>query len=417
MVTKSALAPWPVFDAEERNAVDAVLRSGRVNYWTGSACRDFEAAWSRTLGTGAHAAPHSLSMANGSLTMDAALRVLGIGPGDEVIVSPRSYVASAMCVVLAGATPVFADVETESGCITPATAEAVRGPRTRAVIPVHIGGWPCDMPAFIQWASTHGLYVIEDCAQAHGGHIDGRALGTFGTFGSWSFCQDKIMTTGGEGGMLSTSDPALHRACWSYSQHGKDYERAFSSEDGAAPGSYRWLVGQEGTNLRMTEMQAAIGLRQLAKLPVWHAARRRNSEIMQEALRGVPRLRVPATPRGHAHYRCTAFVAAESGEPLRDHLLRALHRHGLPAMTGPCGELYRERIFSQRLLTPAAAGRGNLDVEGRLPTARLLGETSLVFPVHHTINEVEMRAYASLVRDCIQDAMERFPAEKPCVAR
>jgi dTDP-4-amino-4,6-dideoxygalactose transaminase len=412
MVTGTKLPRWPVFEPDELAAVDAVLRSGKVNYWTGSACRDFEAAWSRALGTGAPAALHSLSMANGSLTMDAALRALGIGPGDEVIVSPRSYVASAMCVVLAGATAVFADVDFESGCITPATAEAVRSPRTRAVIPVHIGGWPCDMPAFMQWASTHGLHVIEDCAQAHGGHVDGRALGTFGTFGSWSFCQDKILTTGGEGGMLCTSDPALHRACWSYSQHGKDYERAFAHEDGAVPGSYRWLVGREGTNLRMTEMQAAIGLRQLEKLPAWHAARRRNSEIMQAALRGLPCLRVPATPGGHAHYRCMAFVTEGRGRQLRDHLLRALDRCGLPAMSGPCGELYREPIFSERRLTPAATGGGRLDAEGRLTTARLMGETSLAFPVHHTIEEAQMRVYAGLVHDCIREAAARSTARE-----
>jgi dTDP-4-amino-4,6-dideoxygalactose transaminase len=395
---------WPSFDEDEVTRVVDVLRSGKVNYWTGTACREFESAWSA-----AHGGMYSLSMANGSLTMDAALRALGIGPGDEVIVSPRSYVASAMCVLLAGATPVFADVDPESGCITPATAESVRSPRTRAVIPVHIGGWPCDMPGFVRWAHPHGIHILEDCAQSHGGHIGGRALGTFGTFASWSFCQDKIMTTGGEGGMLCTGDPALFKRCWSYTQHGKDHDDALATHSPTVPGSFRWVVRHEGTNLRMTEMQAAIGIRQLAKLPEWSAARRRNSLIMQDALRGVPGIRVPETPKGHAHYRCVAFTDGSDAAGMRDRLLQALHASGIPAMHGSCSEIYREQAFVDRGMTPSAMGRGTLDSDGRLPNARRLGDTSLTFLVHHTIDEGAMRAYAAAARACIERAVTRGP--------
>jgi dTDP-4-amino-4,6-dideoxygalactose transaminase len=406
VVTCIKIPPWPTFDPDELAAVDRVLRSGKVNYWTGTECRDFEAAWSA-----AHAGVHALSMANGSLTMDAALRALDIAPGDEVIVSPRSYVASAMCVVLAGATPVFADVDPESGCITPATAEAVRSDRTRAVIPVHIGGWPCDMPGFVRWAHPHGIHILEDCAQSHGGHIGDRALGTFGTFASWSFCQDKIMTTGGEGGMLCTPDAELHKRCWAYSQHGKDHDGALGRSGPAPgePGDFRWLVDHEGTNLRMTEMQAAIGLCQLRKLQSWVAARRRNSLIMQEALREVGFLRVPRTPDGHSHYRCVAFVEGDDAPPIRNHMLRALHAAGLPGMHGSCSEIYRERLFERRRLTPAAIARGPLDADGRLPTARRLGETALTFLCHHTIDEAPMRAYADAVRQCLLSAVRARP--------
>jgi len=397
MVNHVTIAPWPVFEPDELRAVEHVLRSGRVNYWTGTACRDFEAAWSR-----AHAGVRSLSMANGSLTMDAALRALEIDPGDEVIVSPRSYVASAMCVILAGATPVFADVDPDSGCITPATAEAVRSSRTRAVIPVHIGGWPCDMHGFMDWSRTHGIHVIEDCAQSHGGHVDGKPLGTFGTFASWSFCQDKIMTTGGEGGMLSTADDALFKRCWSFAQHGKDHDEATSAYSASVPGSFRWVVRHEGTNLRMTEMQAAIGLRQLEKLPTWSAARRRNSLIMQEALRGIPGLRVPTTPEGHAHYRCVAFTEGADAPLVRNAMLKALHREGVPAMHGSCSEIYLERTFQDRGRTPSAISRTPLDSDGRLPHARRLGETSLTFLVHHTIEPEAMRSYAARVRATLE---------------
>jgi dTDP-4-amino-4,6-dideoxygalactose transaminase len=324
-------------------------------------------------------------MANGSLTMDAAMRVMGLGPGDEVIVSPRSYVASAMCVALAGATPVFADVDADSGCVTVATLEAARTSRTKAAIPVHIGGWPCDMPAIMAWAERHGILVMEDCAQAHGATVAGRPVGTWGDFASWSFCQDKIMTTGGEGGMLSTPDERRYKAAWIFAQHGKDHDRAFGPHEGGGSG-FRWLVDHAGTNLRMTEMQAAIGLRQLAKLDAWLAARARNAAIMQEALRRVPFLRVPETPAGHAHYRCVAFVEgpiAEAGAR-RDRCLEALRAAGVPGMYGSCSEIYRERFFRDRGFEPA----------GPLPVAHRLGATSLTFLVHHTIDADSMRRYA-----------------------
>ena len=402
-MNKVSLPAWPVFEPDEREAVEAVLRSGRVNYWTGDHCRNFESAWSA-----AHSGTRALSMANGSLTMDAALRAMGVGPGDEVIVSPRSYVASAMCVALVGATPVFADVDPESGCITPATAERVRSDRTRAAIPVHIGGWPSDMPGFTEWAGRHGIHLLEDCAQSHGGHIAGRPLGTFGTFASWSFCQDKIMTTGGEGGMLCTPDADLHRRCWSYAQHGKDHDESLAATTvGGAPGGFRWLVRHEGTNLRMTEMQAAIGICQLQKLPTWVAARRRNSLIMQESLRRVEGLRVPKTPEGHAHYRCVAFTDGDDAAGRRDRCLMMLQAAGIPAMHGSCAEIYRERFFETRRLTPRHLGRGTLDADGRLPVARRLGETSLTFLVHHTIDEQSMQAYATAAADCLASVMSQ----------
>ena len=378
---KTRLPPWPIFEADEIAAVDAVLRSGRVNYWTGDQCKLFERAWSDY-----HGGMHSLAMANGSLTLDTALRVLEIGAGDEVIVSPRSYVASAMCAVLAGAKPVFADVEANSGNMTVASMEAVRTSRTKACIPVHIAGWPCDMPAISAWAAQHGIHLIEDCAQAHGAHIDGRSVGTWGVFSSWSFCQDKIMTTGGEGGMLCTPDLRLWKKAWQYSQHGKDYDLTHAKV--AEPG-FRWLIAHEGTNLRMTEMQAAIGLCQLRKLDDWVARRSRNSAIIQDKLRGLRSMRVPTTPAGHAHYRCMAYAHAAADRPK---LLAALVRAGLQANIGSCSEIYREPIFAQHGLAPNNA----------LPVAHALGETSIALVVHHTIDEVTMHRHAGEVRSALE---------------
>jgi len=325
-------------------------------------------------------------MANGSLTLEVALRVLGVGKGDEVIVTPRSYIASAMSVVLVGARPVFADVDAESGNITVASIEAVRTPRTKACIPVHIAGWPCDMPAISAWGAEHGVHIIEDCAQAHGGAIGDRKVGTWGMFSSWSFCQDKIMTTGGEGGMLCTPDKELWKKAWQFAQHGKDYDLAHSKNIG--PG-FRWLVQHEGTNLRMTEIQAAIGLCQLSKLDDWLARRTRNSKIMQEALRDLGGLRVPKTPKGHAHYRCMAY--AEGGVVVRDRILASLEKAGLFSNVGPCPEIYREPLFADQGIAPTKP----------LPLARALGEASLAFLVHHTIDEESMRRYAKTIAEVV----------------
>jgi len=371
------LPSWPLFEPDELAAVDSVLRSGRVNYWTGDQCKLFERAWSDY-----HGGIHSLAMANGSLTLEVALRVLGVGKGDEVIVTPRSYIASAMSVILVGARPVFADVDAESGNITAASVEVVRTPRTKACLPVHIAGWPCDMPAISAWGAEHDIHIIEDCAQSHGGSIGGRRVGTWGIFSSWSFCQDKIMTTGGEGGMLCTPDKELWKKAWQFAQHGKDYDLSHAVSSGSG---FRWLVEHEGTNLRMTEMQAAIGLCQLRKLDDWLARRTRNSKIMQEALRDLGGLRVPVTPKGHAQYRCMAY--AEGGVVVRDRILALLEKAGFFSNVGPCPEIYREPLFVHQGIAPAKP----------LPVARALGEASLAFLVHHTIDEESMRQYAKKI--------------------
>ena len=378
---RHGLPSWPSFEPDELSAVDLVLRSGRVNYWTGDQCKLFERAWSDY-----HGGIHSLAMTNGSLTLEVALRVLGVGKGDEVIVTPRSYIASAMCVVVAGAKPVFADIDSESGNITVASIEAVRTPRTKACIPVHLAGWPCDMPAISAWGAEHGIHIIEDCAQAHGASIGGKRVGTWGIFSSWSFCQDKIMTTGGEGGMLCTPDKELWKKAWQFAQHGKNYNLAHSKKN--SPG-FRWLVHHEGTNLRMTEMQAAIGLCQLRKLDDWLARRTRNSKIMQEALREVRGLRVPLTPKGHAHYRCMAYE--EGGVVVRDRILASLEKAGLFSNVGPCPEIYCEPLFTDQGIAPAKP----------LPLARALGEASLAFLVHHTIDEESMRRYAKTIAEVV----------------
>ncbi|EHN63229.1 DegT/DnrJ/EryC1/StrS family aminotransferase [Comamonas testosteroni] len=370
-------SPWPSFTTEEANAVQQVLLSNKVNYWTGQECRAFEkefAAWTET--------SHAVALANGTLALDVALKALGIGPGDEVVVTPRTFIASISCVVNAGATPVFADVDLDSGNISAATIAKALTPRTRAVICVHLAGWPCDMDPIMELAEQNGLKVIEDCAQAHGARYKGRSVGSIGHVGAWSFCQDKIMTTGGEGGMVTTNDEALWRAMWSFKDHGKSYAAVYEREH--APG-FRWLHESFGTNWRMLEMQAVIGRIQLKRMPEWTALRTRNALSILAACRKSSALRVPEIPEtiGHAHYKCYAYVdpnqLAEGWS--RDRIVLEINALGVPCYQGSCSEVYLEKAFDSTGWRPAE----------RLPSAKELGDSSLMFLVHPTLTEAEIQ--------------------------
>ena len=377
----SKFSPWPSFTREEADAVHALLLSNKVNYWTGNECRDFEkefAAWAGTR--------HAVALANGTLALDLALQALGIGPGDEVIVTPRTFIASVSCVVNAGATPVFADVDIDSGNLSAATIAPVMTSRTKAVICVHLAGWPCDMDPIMALAAKHGFKVIEDCAQAHGARYKGRPVGGIGHVGAWSFCQDKIMTTGGEGGMVTTDDEALWSRMWSYKDHGKSYDAVYNKQH---PPGFRWLHESFGTNWRMLEMQAVIGRIQLRRMSDWTARRVDNATVLRQAMspyaggRGI--LRLPSMPTSgdtHALYKFYAYVRPENLALgwNRDRIVEAINAEGVPCYQGSCSEVYLEKAFDGTGWRPAK----------RLPVARELGETSLMMLVHPTLQPQEM---------------------------
>ena len=388
----TAFSPWPSFTQEEADAVSRVLLSNKVNYWTGQECREFEkefAAWAGTR--------YAVALANGTLALDVALKALGIGAGDEVIVTPRTFIASISCVVNAGAKPVFADVEPESGNISAATIAKVLTPKTRAIICVHLAGWPCEMDAIMALANRHNLKVIEDCAQAHGGIYKGRPLGSIGHVAAWSFCQDKIMSTGGEGGMVTTNDEALWRAMWSYKDHGKSYAAVYEREH--APG-FRWLHESFGTNWRMMEMQAVIGRIQLTRMPVWAAKRKAYAEQIWVACRAQPALRVPDVPVHiqHAHYKCYVYVRPEQLKEgwSRDRIATEINALGVPCFQGSCSEVYLEKAFDGTGYAPAL----------RLPVARELGETSLMFLVHPTLTPSEIEQTCAAIAQVLQQAQK-----------
>ena len=268
---------WPNYSDAEIDAVTRVLRSNKVNYWTGQECRAFEAEFAQWCGVS-----HAVSLTNGTVALDLCWRVLGIGPGDEVVVTSRTFLASASSIITAGATPVFADVDTDSQNITPETVAAVLTPRTRAILCVHLAGWPCDMPAFEEFAKNHNLFLVEDCAQAHGAEINDRKVGSFGDIAAWSFCQDKIMTTGGEGGMITTNNRKLWDKAWSYKDHGKSWAAVYERPH---PPGFRWLHESFGTNWRMIEMQAVIGRIQLQRMAEWTKTRNAHSQKIWNAAR------------------------------------------------------------------------------------------------------------------------------------
>lgn len=381
---------WPSFTREEADAVSRVLLSNNVNYWTGEECRQFErefAEWSRCA--------HAVALANGTLALEIALRALDIGPGDEVVVTPRSFLASASCVVSVGARPVFADVDPDSQNITAETIRAVLTPRTRAVVCVHLAGWPCDMAPIMALAKEHGLRVIEDCAQAVGATYNGQSVGTIGDIGAWSFCQDKIMTTGGEGGAVTTNDRALWLRMWGDKDHGKSWDAIYNREH---PPGYRWVHESFGTNARMLEIQAVIGRIQLKRMPDWTSRRAANAERISAACREFPVVRVPKVPDriSHAWYRLYVFVdpdqLAEGWS--RDRIKDQIAAHGVPCYTGTCAEVYLEKAFDGTGMRPAQ----------RLPVAKRLGETSLMFLVHPTLTDAEIGKTCSVVRSVLSQA-------------
>ena len=387
----SAFAPWPYFEADEIEAATAVLRSGKVNYWTGQEGRLFETEFARSVGT-----QYAICVANGTVALELALQALGIGRGDEVITTSRTFIASASCIVMRGARPVCADVDPDSQNITMANIRRAITPRTKAIIAVHLAGWPCDMDEIMQLAAEHDLRVIEDCAQAQGAIYKGRHVGSIGDVAAFSFCQDKIMTTAGEGGMITTNSDELWESAWAYKDHGKSYSAVYRREH---PPGYRWLHESFGTNWRMTEVQSAIGRVILRKLPEWVARRRKFARTLNERFAKIPALRLTIPPADieHAYYKYYVFVRPEKLRPewSRDRIVDAVSAAGVPCFTGSCSEIYLEKAFPADW-RPAE----------RLPAAKRLGETSVMFLVHPTLSEEAIDATASAVEQVMENASQ-----------
>ena len=387
---------WPSYTEEESQAVSKVLLSNKVNYWTGTECREFEKEFAAFADS-----QYAIAVSNGTTALDLALIALEIGEGDEVVVTSRTFLASVSSIINAGATPVFADVSLNSQNITSESISKVLTDKTKAIVCVHLGGWPCDMDPIMELAEQHNLFVIEDCAQAHGAKYKGRSVGSIGHVAAWSFCQDKIMTTGGEGGMVTTNDRELSSRMWSYKDHGKSWEAVYEREH---PPGFRWLHESFGTNWRMTEIQATIGRIQLTRMSDWSSKRLANAHAIWNAAKKLNTLRVPdlscdgcqkkcnkATGCTHAAYKCYVFV--EGTETDRDAIIASINEQGVPCFSGSCSEVYLERAFDNTSFRP----------KDRLPNAKLLGETSLMFLCHPTLTENEIQKTCEVMTSVVTD--------------
>ncbi len=383
-------SPWPSFTQEEANAVSKVILSNKVNYWTGSEGREFE----REFATWADA-QFAVALANGTLALDIALKALEIGSGDEVITTPRTFLASASSIVTAGATPVFADVDLNSQGVTAETIEQALTPKTKAVIVVHLAGMPAEMDDIMALSEKHGFYVIEDCAQAHGAKYKGRSVGSIGHIGAWSFCQDKIMTTGGEGGMVTTNDESLWKKMWAYKDHGKSWDSIYNKEH---PPGFRWLHDSFGTNWRLTEMQSAIGRIQLQKMSKWTAKRQKNAKLIDEVFQQFDSIRLVEVPEyvEHAEYKHYVFVNQEmlNESWSRDRIVSEITSLNVPCFQGSCSEVYLEKAFDNTGFRP----------KERLKVAMELGESSLMFLVHPTLTDENMLDTCNAIIDVMTKA-------------
>jgi len=395
-VITSSDAPWPYFAEDEIEAAMQVLRSGKVNYWTGQEGQQFEAEFAAFT-----SCKYAVALANGTVALEGALKALGVGPGDEVITTPRTFIASASCAVMLGARPVFADVDRASQNITAESVRSILTPRTKAIVAVHLAGWPCEMDDIVSLAHERGIKVVEDCAQAHGATYKGRPVGSLGDVAAFSFCQDKIMTTAGEGGMVTTNSAESWNTMWSLKDHGKSYKAVYEEE--SAPG-FRWLHESFGTNWRLTEIQSAIGRVQLRKLPGWVEKRRQHAAMLSACFAELPGLRVTSPPKHieHAYYKYYAFIRPEALRPewTRDRVIEAINAEGIPCFSGSCSEIYLEKAFP-----PAWRPRE------RLAIARELGETSLMFLVHPTLTEEYIHATCKAVQKVMSAATRSTTAD------
>lgn len=388
------LSRWPHYEEDEIHAVTRILASGKVNYWTGEEGKLFEKEFAQYIGVN-----HCVALMNGTVALEAALFAIGIGAGDEVIVPARTFVATASAVIKVGAKPIIADVDVISQNITVNTIKNVLTAKTKAIVVVHLAGWPCDMHSLRQFAQEHHLKIIEDCAQATGATLCNQKIGSFGDVAAFSFCQDKIMSTGGEGGMVATNNYDIWQKIWSLKDHGKNYETVYHKNH---PPGFRWLVDSFGTNLRMTEIQAAIGRIQLKKIDNWIALRRRNAAILTEKFSRIlaMRIEIPPSEINHAYYMYYVFIKHEQLNPgwNRDRIMEAINAENIPCIVGSCSEIYLEKAFQRAQLQP----------DKRLPVARELGETSLMFQVHPRLSVNEMHLIANKVENVFELASKKY---------
>jgi dTDP-4-amino-4,6-dideoxygalactose transaminase len=360
---------WPQMSSKMITSVSNVLESGKLNQWNNPAVKDFETKFAKHIDCN-----YAVAVFNGTVALELCVKTLGLKEGDEVIVTSRTFLASASCIAWYGIKPIFVDVDVNSQNITLETIKTAITPKTKAVILVHLAGWPCEVEEICEYCKSINIYTIEDCAQAHGAKYNGRHVGTWGDINAWSFCQDKIITTGGEGGMVTTNSSDLFKLAWSLKDHGKGYDMVFNTEH---PPGFRWLHENIGTNWRMLPMQAVIGMHALDELEGWTSHRTLIANIYNEVFNDIDGARVTLPPAHitHAYYKYYFFINPLKFKISRDEIIVLIEKACVFAQAGSCGEVYKENALTQ--FAP----------EIELRVAKQLFETAILLLCDPTISE------------------------------
>jgi dTDP-4-amino-4,6-dideoxygalactose transaminase len=366
------MKPW--LGEEEAKAAANAVSSGWVAQ--GPRVGEFEASFAACVG-----APHGVAVSSCTTALHLSLHLLGIGPGDEVVVPSLSFVATSNCAVYVGATPVFADVELADGNVSVRTVEPVLTERTRAVIVVDQGGMPADVEPLRQLCDSRGIALVEDAACAAGSLYQGAPVGTRAALATWSFHPRKLLTTG-EGGMLTTSDTEMANRARRLREHGMSVSAA-ARHQSKQPVIEEYL--EVGFNYRMTDIQAAVGLVQLGKLDEMVLRRRELATRYAAMLADVPGLRTVRDPAwGESNFQ-SFWVEVDTGYPLsRNQLLAALAQEGVSARAGIMAA-HRQ---------PAYAGHPRTD----LSVTERLTDNTLILPLFHTMTEDEQHTVAGVIR-------------------
>ena len=337
---------WPVFDDNMIQSVTDILKSGKVSQWTNPTVNKFEKKFADYIGC-----KYAVAVFNGTVALELCIKALGLKAGDEVIVTPRTFVASASCCAWYGITPIFVDVDKNSQNITLDNIKEAVTERTKAVMLIHLAGWPCELEEICNYCKKNGIYVIEDCAQAHGAKYKGKSVGAWGDINAWSFGQDKIITTGGEGGIVTTNNEKLYKIAWSIKDHGRGYDIVFNKVH--KPG-FRWLHERIGTNWRMLPIQAVIGIHALDKLDEWVQHRRYIANIYNNNLKDVNgiRLTIPdETKIYHSYYKYYFFIDIDLDSNkfsiTRDEIIQKINDNNIFCQVGSCGEIYKENALKK----------------------------------------------------------------------
>jgi len=387
-----------MYNQKQIELVSKVLKDNKTNYWTGKECKKFEKEFSNY-----HNVKYSITVSNGSVALEIALKALGLKKYDKIIVTPRSFVISASCVLNLGLRPIFSDVD-DNGNLHINGIKKVYNKNIKAIIIVHLNGLACDLDPILSFVKKNKIYLIEDCSQAHGAIYKYKKVGSFGDISTWSFCQDKIISTGGEGGMISTNNKKLFLKSWSLKDHGKNYESVLYKKNKTG---FRWLHDGLGSNYRMTEMQAVIGREQLKSLDNQINKRNLIANLYINGLKNYylkydllkkPDFKCQQCPTEHvktscklckhAFYRLNLFINKKKINQIK--LIKQLNKNKINCIVGVCPEIYMEKVFN----------KFDFKKSNRLSNAKYLGETSLVFTINPYKSIKDYKKDISLIIKC-----------------